>query len=117
MTEWRCFHCDQVFTQRREAALHFGADEEAKPACMIKAGGEHGLLDALRKAESELADAWHIIHTESGEAAKAYYNQTSRHTQQLVAAEQMGYDRGLADAQAHPEELGLRRAGEPPQWA
>lgn len=107
---WRCFHCDEVFTERRCAAAHFGANEEAEPACKIKQGGERGLLDALRKAESDLADAWHMIHSESTDAAKAYYAQTSRHREQLTAAEQTGYDRGLADAQTHPETLGLQAA-------
>ena len=104
---WRCFHCDETFTSRHCAAAHFGADETAEPACKIK-GGEGGLLEALRRTESQLADAWHSVHTESGEAARAYYTQNARHREQLIAVEQTGYERGLADAQAHPETLGLR---------
>ncbi len=109
---WRCFHCDETFTSRHCAAAHFGADETAEPACKIK-GGEGGLLEALRRAESQLADAWHSIHTESGEAAQAYYTQNARHREQLIATEQVGYERGLADAQAHPETLGLMNATNP----
>ncbi len=108
--EWRCFHCDELFTDRSCAAAHFGADESAEPACKIKQGGERGLLEALRKAEADLADIWHSVHMEGTEAARAYYAQATRHREQLTAAEQTGYDRGLADAQAHPETLGLRRA-------
>lgn len=106
---WRCFHCDENFTDRRLAALHFGASEDQEPACQIK-GSEGGLLEALRRAERDAGDAWHMIHNESTDAAKAYYAQQSRHLAQLTAMEQVGYDRGLADAQAHPETLGLTRA-------
>ncbi len=110
MSEWRCFHCDEVFTDRRCAAAHFGADENAQPACQIKMGGERTLLDALRRAEKEAGDAWAAIHAENTEAARAYYNQQGRHREQLIAAEQVGYERGLRDAQAHPETLGLTLA-------
>ncbi|MBB4797965.1 hypothetical protein HNP32_001689 [Brevundimonas bullata] len=103
---WRCFHCDETFTDRRCAAAHFGADEDAAPACQIK-GSEVGLVEALRRAEKDAGDAWFAIHNESTEAAQAYYAQNSRHREQMVAVEQAGYDRGLADAKAHPETLGL----------
>lgn len=113
--EWRCFHCDEIFTDRRCAAAHFGADESAEPACQIKMGGERTLLEALRRAEKEAGDAWAAIHAESTEAARAYYSQQGRHQEQLTAAEQAGYERGLADAQAHPEALGLSRAALTPE--
>lgn len=104
---WRCFHCDDVFTDRRLAAAHFGANEDAQPACQIKAGGEQGLLEALRRSEKDAADAWAAISAESTDAARAYHAQRTRHHDQLIAVEQAGYERGLADAQAHPEDLGL----------
>lgn len=69
----------------------------ADPACRIKVGAERGLVMALRKAEQELADAWHAIHSEGTEAAKAYYAQTTRHRAQLIAVEEAAYERGLAD--------------------
>lgn len=103
---WRCFHCDEVFTSEHDARLHFGRDEGSLPACQIK-GSEHGLVEALRRAENDVADAWHAIHSESTDAAKAYHAQNGRHQEQLKAVEQVGYDRGLADAKAYPETLGL----------
>lgn len=96
---WRCFHCDEEFTDRREAALHFGADEGKTPACQIK-GSEHGLLRALRDAEAEADEAIQRMHDESTDAAKAYHRQRCRHTQALVAAEEVGYSRGLQDGLA-----------------
>lgn len=102
---WRCFHCDEVFYDTNAAKLHFGMDQCSDPACKIKMGAEGSLVKALRQSESELADAWAVIHNESTEAAKAYYAQQSRHGDQLRAAEEAGYERGLADGRA---EGGLR---------
>ena len=97
-TEWRCFYCGETFTEHRSAADHFGEMDTSTTACLIKGGGERGLLEALRKSERELSDAWGMIHSEGAEAATAYRAQTTRHREQLIAAEQTGYDRGLSDA-------------------
>lgn len=97
---WRCFHCDEVFYDEHAAKLHFGMDQCNDPACKIKMGAEGSLVTALRRAEAELADAWAAILNESTEAAKAYYAQQSRHGEQLRAAEELGYERGLADGRA-----------------
>lgn len=103
---WRCFHCDETFTDEHCARLHFGNDEGRTPACQIK-GSEGSLVEALRRAENDAADAWHAIHNETTDAAKAYFAQNARHQEQLRAVEQIGYDRGIADAKAHPETIGL----------
>lgn len=34
---WRCFHCDEVFTDKAEAREHFGSDEWTTPACRLSA--------------------------------------------------------------------------------
>jgi hypothetical protein len=107
--EWRCFHCDEVFSSEHDARLHFGRDEGALPACQIK-GSEHGLVEALRRAENDAAEAWGAIHAESTDAARGHFAQNSRHQEQLKAVEQIGYERGLADAKAYPETLGLAAA-------
>lgn len=103
---WRCFHCGDVFTDEHAARLHFGSDETQAPACQIK-GAEGGLVEALRRAEKDCADAWHAIHSEATDSAKAYFGQAARHQEQLRVIEQVGYDRGITDAKAHPETLGL----------
>ena len=97
--DWRCFHCGELFTDRQEAGLHFGIDEGKTPACLIK-GAEGGLIKALRDAERQADDAMWSVHQESTDAAKAFHQQRCRHDQALIAAEQVGYDRGLADGRA-----------------
>lgn len=32
--EWRCFHCDEVFTDRTAARRHFGDVLDDMPACL-----------------------------------------------------------------------------------
>ncbi len=93
---WRCFHCDETFTKEWDAKAHFGRDEGCAPACQIK-GAEGGLVAALRRAEQDAADAWDAIHNETTDTAKAYHAQAARHREQLIAIEQIGYDRGLRD--------------------
>lgn len=97
--EWRCFHCGDVFTDPHAAAQHFGIDEGKTPACKIK-GSEHGLIKALRDAEAEADEAVQRMHSESTDAAKAYHRQRTRHAQALIAAEEVGYARGMRDARA-----------------
>lgn len=97
---WRCFHCDEVFTDKSAARLHFGRSETSEAACIIKAGAERNLLKALRDAEQQADDAIQAMHNENTDAAKAYHQQRCRHTQALIAAEEAGYERGLADGRA-----------------
>lgn len=104
-TGWRCFHCDEVFFTANDARLHFGMDQCSDPACKIKMGAEKSLLVALRRAETELQDAWAAIHNENTEAAKAYFAQQSRHGEQLRAAEELGFERGIADLGSIWEDL------------
>jgi hypothetical protein len=94
---WRCFHCGETFTDEVAARLHFGRDERSEAACLIKAGAEMSLLKALRDAEYQADDAIQRMHDESTDAAKAHHQQRCRHTQSLIAAEELGYERGLAD--------------------
>ncbi|OHV24930.1 hypothetical protein EOS93_25270 [Rhizobium sp. RMa-01] len=100
--EWRCFHCDDVFTDKRQAALHFGCDETSEPACKIKAGAEGSMLEALRRAEAEAQTAISAMHNESTEGWNAYYNIVTRASQQAEAAENLGYERGLQDGRTDP---------------
>ncbi|PWJ88446.1 hypothetical protein C8D77_111169 [Mesorhizobium loti] len=95
---WRCFHCDEVFTDERCARDHFGRDETCEPACQIKMGAERSLLTALRRAENDAADAWAAIHSESTDAAKAYHAQLARHQEQLRITEELGFERGMREA-------------------
>ena len=106
--EWRCFHCDELFTSEGCARTHFGLDEGATPACVIK-GSETGLVEALREAERAADEAIQLMHSESTDAARAYHSQRCRHEQALRSMEEVGYSRGLADGRnesaAHIEAL------------
>ncbi len=51
--QWRCFHCDEVFTDKAEALEHFGADESKDPACRITADD----VKRVRELESDV-DLW-----------------------------------------------------------
>jgi hypothetical protein len=95
--EWRCYFCDETFTDRRAAAAHFGVDEDCEPACRIK-GAEGGLLKALRDTEEALFKATCALHDENAEALRTWQAVGSRHAAALIAAEQVGYDRGLRDS-------------------
>lgn len=99
---WRCFHCDEVFTDRSVAEDHFGLSEQQLPACVIKAGAERSLVRALRNAEQAASDAMFMLHNETSDAAKAYFAQTARHNAALQAAEEAGYERGLTNARPDP---------------
>lgn len=101
---WRCFHCDDVFTDRAAAAAHFGADEGRTPACQIK-GSEGGLVRALREAEDECERVHTQLHAESADGLRALQNNLGRHRTALVAMEETGYERGIADHQVTVEAL------------
>lgn len=101
---WKCFFCADSFADRREAALHFGGGEECAPACQIKAS-EGGLVRALRETEAALFNATCALHDENAEALKAWHAVGSRHEAALIAQEQIGYERGMADCRASIERL------------
>jgi hypothetical protein len=96
---WRCFHCGEVFTDERCARLHFGATEDTEPACRIPAR-DGSLLAALRRAETDAAEAWGAVQSETVAAVTAMHAMAARHVQQLRIAEEAGYERGLNDGRA-----------------
>lgn len=94
---WRCFHCAAEFTSIAQAALHFGTREDQTPACQLKAS-EGGLIRAIREAEDEVERVHTQLHAESADGLRALQNNLGRHRTALIAAEESGYERGLADA-------------------
>lgn len=51
---WRCFHCEEEFTDAAAAGAHFGPDPASIPGCVIKlTGGDLGLLARLRLLEHD----------------------------------------------------------------
>lgn len=94
--EWRCFHCDSVFTDKACAALHFGEGEISTPACRIEGAEKYGLLEMVRKQEAELDR----FRREDTASYREFYALSADHNRALIKAEQQGYDRGLADGRA-----------------
>ena len=101
---WTCFHCGETLTTYGAARDHFGFDPSDDPACRIKLGGERGLVMALRKAENALTEMTALLHDESSEGYRIAAAQGSRHREQIMAAEEAGYERGLADGRALGEQ-------------
>jgi hypothetical protein len=69
---WRCFHCDEVFTDHESAADHFGDGdyEDETPLCIVAATTEQKQLiltnremwDELQKARHENEDLEDRLH-------------------------------------------------------
>lgn len=92
---WRCFQCDEVFTDEACARLHFGEYQDCDPICKVGA-------ERYRDLENQLA----AYRSESDEATKEFYALGARHTTRLMREEEKGYERGLADGQALAAEYG-----------
>jgi len=90
---WRCFHCDSLFTNPKHAAEHFGVSEGDVPACKLSNSEGH-LVTLIRKLQRELDD----YRQEDSDVLRAWMSKESEHQQQLIREEEKGYARGLADA-------------------
>lgn len=93
--QWRCFHCDEVFTSRKFAAEHFGVEPTAAPACQLKSYEGH-LVTYIRRLEHELARH----RAEDSDVLRSVMSLEADHQTALVRAEERGYDKGVADMKA-----------------
>lgn len=93
--QWRCFHCDVVFTSRRCAAEHFGADQGAEAACKL-VGFEGHLVARIRDLEDQLAR----YRADDSDILRALYTQQADHQRALRHEEEKGYERGVRDMKA-----------------
>lgn len=91
---WRCFHCNQLFTNPRHAAEHFGASEASEPAC--KLGDNSGLIALLRQQEKALAS----YRAEDNALLRGWNESESTWRDRVRRAEEVGYDRGVRDVLA-----------------
>jgi hypothetical protein len=89
---WRCFHCDEVFTDAASAQEHFGRSQISEPACTIDAAKYREMEETVRRHCEEDTDLHRTI-----------YAMESRHQTELRCEEEKGYARGLADAQAEQQ--------------
>lgn len=89
---WTCFHCGETFTSIGKAKDHFGEEPIDTPICIIAAEWG-GLPGYIRDLQSELER----YRQEDQPIMRELYALGSKHTRELLAAEQLGYDRGLKD--------------------
>lgn len=92
---WLCFHCDQLFKDRVEAALHFGGTLQGDPICQLNAM-EGGLVKLVRDQENELQ----VFRTEDTANNRVFYALGAAHATALRAEEERGYARGVRDIRA-----------------
>lgn len=83
---WRCFHCDEVFSDHESAALHFGTSEHQAPACTIDVAEYRAMEQRMHRYNEEDSD----LHRE-------IYGMQARHQAALRSEEERGYARGLED--------------------
>lgn len=83
---WRCFHCDEVFTDPKEAVTHFGSVQGAVAVCAIKA-------DEIRHMEWCLSK----YREEDTELHRQIRRMESEHQIALRRVEESGYSKGLND--------------------
>lgn len=95
---WRCFHCDEIFTDRKSAEEHFGASVVCAPMCQI-----FGIT--VRNMETELAR----YRGEDTDLHRQINHLQCEHTQALMRAEESGYAKGLRDGRALASNVGTQR--------
>jgi hypothetical protein len=84
---WRCFLCDETFTDRAAAAEHFGTTELHEPACTID-------VKKFRQMEA----LWQRALQDDSDTDRQMYAMRSEHQLALRREEEKGYARGLRDA-------------------
>lgn len=105
---WRCFHCDETFTDEAAAKDHFGYDMLAEPGCKLNEL-EGGLLGILRRQEEQLS----AYHREETASYREFYSLGADHARALRREEEKGYARGVADCRS--ETLASTVLSPPPQ--
>lgn len=100
---WRCFHCDEMFTDWIAARNHFGyTPEDGAPSCRTTRGEDSELYHMKRRLES--------YQREDTELHRALHAKDAEMHTKVCQAEEQGYARGLEDTKKHPETIGLQRA-------
>lgn len=89
---WRCFHCDETFTDKSLAADHFGSLVNDTAACRI----DGGLAFAFRRQQQEL-DRY---RAEDTGMIREVYALSSRHESEKREWGDKEYAKGLADGRA-----------------
>jgi hypothetical protein len=87
---WRCFHCDDVFTDWIQARNHFGyTPDDGAPVCKTTR-----CVDAeIYQFKSRLK----LYQEEDTQLHREISRLHAQHHNELAAAEERGYARGLRD--------------------
>lgn len=94
-TQWRCFHCNEIFTNPKHAAEHFGVDETSTPGCRLTATEGH-LVTYIRRLEKDLDEYRDDRHP----LILAHLSDESARRLALQREEEVGYARGVLDSEA-----------------
>ena len=94
--QWRCYHCDAVYTDPFEAGIHFGADVAGTCACVLP--HEQHLVEHIRDLEKRL-DSY---RTESDRVMRSIMTLEDENRRALIREEEKGYARGLRDGRRYP---------------
>lgn len=98
---WVCFFCGERFPTHYLAGLHFGADPDQKPGCLMRLqGGDRFALVALREEQARAADLERELaryRDEDGPKDREIAAIHGRHAEALRAQEEKGYAKGLRD--------------------
>ncbi len=86
--EWRCFHCDAVFTIAQDAQLHFGKSPLVEPLCQVDQVRYREMQDTLATYVAEDTDLHREVHRAQHQGIEA-----------ARKAEEAGYAKGLNDYQ------------------
>ena len=98
---WRCFFCDEIFTDAKTASDHFGDTICADPLCKV-AQIDGGIAQTIAK----LAEQLNRFQIEDNTSFREFYALGADHHAALIQEEKKGYDRGLADGRALSASVG-----------
>lgn len=98
--EWRCFHCDEVFTDPKSAANHFGVDHIGDETLCQMAQVDGGIARVI----ADLAEELQRYRSEDNTSYREFYALGADHSQALRREEEKGYARGMKDARAEAVE-------------
>lgn len=94
--QWRCFFCDETFTNKEKAAEHFGIAlcEVDVPACKLFESQEL-ILKYIRECENEIRQ----YQDGNKPLQRAIWAVQSEKDKAVKEAEEKGYAKGVADMQ------------------
>ncbi len=96
--QWRCFFCNDVFTDHGKAAEHFGvfeACEADEPACKLMQHQER-FIQYVRGLEQEIR----LYQDDNQPLQRAIWDLEATIADKIKTAEEKGYNKAVADMQS-----------------